>query len=248
MNPWRPAPSALIHVVADTLADAGVDAPPVDAVNLARRMGLEVVWNADQIERGRLVRRGRRAMISLRPEPRRERVQWTVAHEIGEYLAASLLERLGVEENSGAGLERRREDVASRFAGLLLAPPQWFDPLTRCRRLDLEDLKARFSTASHEILATRLLDTRPLAVISVFDQNAHARRISNLPCRTPGLTSEETETRREAHASARPVFRRNGGQTVHAWPIHEPGWAREITLLEFDPELVGAWEEHPVFD
>ena len=75
---------AIDHAVERLLEDAGVAAPPVDAITLAQRhLGMTVCLDEREQQRARAQRAGRRKQIFLRPEPREERHQWTVAHEIG---------------------------------------------------------------------------------------------------------------------------------------------------------------------
>src|SRR5437764_3761951 len=86
------------RMVEELLRAAGVEGPPVDAIALAQRhLGMLVCLDRRQPQRGRAQRAAGRKQIFLRPEPTEERHQWTVAHEIGEHLKASLLERLGAE-------------------------------------------------------------------------------------------------------------------------------------------------------
>src|SRR5438105_1207598 len=86
------------RAVEELLRAAVIEAPPVDANALAQRhLGMIVCLDRRQPQRGRAQRAGGRKQIYLRPEPREERHQWTVAHEIGEHLKVSLLQRLGIE-------------------------------------------------------------------------------------------------------------------------------------------------------
>src|SRR5213076_907356 len=109
-----------------------------------------------QPQRGRAQRAGGRKHIYLRPEPTEERHQWTVAHEIGEHLKVSLLERLGVE--SGQTRAMAGESLANLFAHRLLVPTCWFADEAPARDYDLLELKQRYRTASHEVIAWRFLD------------------------------------------------------------------------------------------
>src|SRR5687768_11875984 len=85
------------RAVTELLEAAGVTGPPVDAIALAQRhLGMIVCLDRRQQQRGRAQRAGGRKQIWLRPEPTEERHQWTVAHEVGEHLKASLLNRLGL--------------------------------------------------------------------------------------------------------------------------------------------------------
>src|SRR2546423_6434774 len=89
---------AVDDVVEELLDAAGVTGPPVNAIALAQRhLGMVVCLDRGQPQRGRAQRASGRKQIFLRPEPTEERHQWTVAHEIGEHMKASLLERLRVE-------------------------------------------------------------------------------------------------------------------------------------------------------
>src|SRR5262245_21971650 len=89
--------AAVDRTVDELLRAAGVEAPPVDAITLAQRhLGMVICLDRRQPQRGRAQRAAGRRQIFVRPEPREERHQWTVAHEIGEHLKASLLARLGL--------------------------------------------------------------------------------------------------------------------------------------------------------
>src|SRR5205807_712281 len=86
------------RLVEEVLAAAGVTEPPVDAIKLAQgHLGMIVCLDRRQEQRGRAQRAAGRQQIFLRPEPAEERHQWTVAHEIGEHLKSTLMERLSVQ-------------------------------------------------------------------------------------------------------------------------------------------------------
>src|SRR5215207_488499 len=95
--------AALDGVAAGVLAQAVETAPPVDALSLARTLGLAVAWDERQAGRGRTARLSGRpgaanqGSILLRPDPRRERLQWAIAHEIGEWCAHQVFEHLSVD-------------------------------------------------------------------------------------------------------------------------------------------------------
>ena len=84
--------AALDAVVDDILAEADWPGLPVNAaVQVAQRLGLDVAYDTRQAGRARFVNlcsatSESRQSILLRPEPRPERVQWAVAHELGEKL------------------------------------------------------------------------------------------------------------------------------------------------------------------
>src|SRR5262245_48188604 len=90
--------TAAVDVMVDELFDAArLQAPPGDAIGLARQqLDMIVVMDQRQAQRGKAQRTLGKKTIVLKPEPREERHQWTVAHEIGEHLKSELLARLGI--------------------------------------------------------------------------------------------------------------------------------------------------------
>ncbi len=230
--------AVLESVVMDLLAEGRVEQPPVDAVGLARSLGITVALDDQQQGRARFVRLGGhgrrqpRETILLRPDPRPERRQWAVAHEIGESAAYRVFDALGVDPREAS--VGAREAVANRLAGLLLLPGQWFSAdASRCG-WDLFELKRRFATASHELIARRMLEMPPPVIISIFDQGRTSLRKSNVPGRVPPLSTAETECRRIAHDCNRPHAAPDALQLVQAWPIHEDTWKREIIRAEVE--------------
>src|SRR6516165_9769533 len=145
---------AVDRLVGELLEKAGLEGPPVDAIALAQRhLGMLVCLDRRQQQRGRAQRAQGRPQIFLRPEPTEERHQWTVAHEIGEHFKSALLERLGVaprETRAMAG-----ESLANLFAYRLLVPTCWFAADAPACGYDVPELKQRYRTASHEVVAWR---------------------------------------------------------------------------------------------
>src|SRR5947208_2966194 len=112
---------AVDRAVEDLLNTAGMTEPPVDAIVLAQKhLGMLVCLDRRQPQRGRAQRAGGQKQIFLRPEPSEERHQWTVAHEIGEHLKSTLLERLRVEPEQMRAMAG--ESLANLFAYRLLVP------------------------------------------------------------------------------------------------------------------------------
>ena len=118
---------AVLETVAlDLLAEAGIEQPPIDALRLAGALSITVALDERQLGRARFVRlaghRGEqsRPTILLRPDPRPERRQWAVAHEIGEHAAWRVFEALGVDPRETTPLAR--EEVANHLANRLLLP------------------------------------------------------------------------------------------------------------------------------
>src|SRR6266446_5436346 len=139
------------NTIADLLAAAGLEAPPVDVIALAQRhLGMEICLDRRQPQRGRAHRAAGHKHIYLRPEPSVERHQWTVAHEIGEYFKPALLERLGVKPERTRAMAG--ESLASLFAHHLLVPACWLGSDAPLLSYDLLELKKRYPTASHEVI------------------------------------------------------------------------------------------------
>jgi hypothetical protein len=234
--------AGLDAVTAEILDAAGMDGPPVDAAFVARALGVAVATDDRQHGRGRYVRlrgmRGRqpRPTILLRPEPRPERRQWALAHEIGEHVAHRVFARLGVDPREAA--PTAREGVACQLAGRLLLPTAWFARDAELCRWDLLALKARYPTASHELIARRMLELAEPAIITIFDQGQLHWRRSNVPGRVPPPSRPEVECWEVVFRTNRPEEVRRGMTTIRGWPVHEEGWKREILRTEVEAE----WE------
>lgn len=230
----------------DALWEANVDWPPVDAFVVAKRLRLRVTTNDALRERARFVRpqqhRSNRVngLIVLGPEERPERRQWAVAHEIGEAIAYRVFETLGVDPAVAPDLERER--VANALAGRLLAPRRWLNGVARDTEADLFALKEVFATASHELLARRLLECRrdPL-VVSVFDNGQLTWRRWRAASGPPPMAPVERACREQSHARNEPAWEEPlyadervvaPIARVRCWPVHEADWRREILLTE----------------
>jgi hypothetical protein len=162
----------------------------------------------------------------LAPDVRPERVQWAAAHELGESLAGSVFDQLDIDpEGADPSL---RERTATTLATSILLPRRWF--LDDAQRLggDVPGLKSIYSTASHELILSGLLRMETLTLISVFDHGRLTRRRTNGQLTPPPLLALEREAQLQAHASGKAVVLRGSGVTVQAWPVHEPGWKREL--------------------
>ncbi|MSR56569.1 MAG: ImmA/IrrE family metallo-endopeptidase [Planctomycetaceae bacterium] len=228
--PNSPAVAALAEpldvAVARVLRKASIEAPPVDVIQLARSMGISVVFDASQQPRGRTARLAGRTSIFIRPDERMERTQWTVAHEMGEILAHEIVCDFGAEPTEID--PRTREQTANLAAARLLLPTNWFTADADEAGGDLLILKHRYTTASHELIAFRLLDLPLPTVITVFDQGRQTRRQGNLTGRSEPLDRFEQACWLDVRRFGRSQRFETIGRVVQGWPIHEPGWQREI--------------------
>jgi Zn-dependent peptidase ImmA (M78 family) len=232
--------AALDACAAEVLWEAGVNEPPVDALSVAEGLQLVVTRDYSMPNRGRFVRlaeheeNGGGGTIVVGHAERPEREQWAVAHEIGESIAYRVFERLGVAFDEA--LPTARELVANRLASALLLPRRWFAVDGREHDWDLLELKERYSTASHELIVRRMLEMRPPIVITVCDKGRVHWRRSNVMPRPPELLREEKAVWQAVHQTGLPIYEtvdaETGLESVRCWPIHEPGWKREIIRSE----------------
>ena len=234
--------AALDACVADVLWQAGVETPPVDAAVVAGRIGLVVARDEAMPYRGRFVRladrRGRpqpQGTIVVGPAERPERLQWAIAHEIGESVAYRVFDALAVRPDTAPATAR--ELVANRLASCLLLPRPWFARDGGSLDWDLPALKERYATASHELIARRMLDMRPAIVVTLCDLGRVEWRRSNAAPRPPQMLPEELAAWRQSHelgvtASAVLDPSTTGLESVRCWPVHEPDWKREILRCE----------------
>lgn len=218
--------SVLDERVGKVLAQAGIIRPPVDALQVAAAVGMVVALDERQAGRARRVRLRGTSSILIRSEPRPERRQWSVAHEVGEQLVHEVFARLGIDGR--AAVAGAREKIANALANRLLLPSPWFLADAKGCDWDLFALKSRYRTASHELVARRMLDFPPPVIISLFDQGRLTWRKSNQPGRVPVPSPAERTCWLKVHERQSISQIRQGPVSIHAWAIHEPGWKREI--------------------
>lgn len=245
---------AIDRQVERLLSDLDYWRADVDALEVAARLQIPLLWDKGQTARGRFQCVGGQPTIFLRDDERPERLQWAAAHEIGEAIAGQMARS---DEEHDWGSPTTRERFANDFARRLLLPREWFVEACREEANDLRRLKQRFPHASHELIALRWLDVSARLVIAVYDQGECLRRRSNLPI--PGLAlagslGGRSRSRRSTTSSQacqqvltpleqtlrqrlephrdRAVLRRDDW-TGQAWALDEPGWRREIVRLEW---------------
>jgi Zn-dependent peptidase ImmA (M78 family) len=223
-------------LVEELLAEAGISAPPLDAIALAQKhLGMLVCLDRRQPQRGRAQRAAGRRQIFLRPEPTEERHQWTVAHEIGEHLKSTLLARLRIPPERTRGMFG--ESLANLFAHRLLVPTCWFAADAPACNYNVLDLKQRYRTSSHEVIAVRLLDLPEPCIITILDNNHIHRRRSNAWQIRRRLEPAEEQCQRYVHHFSRPKLVQEGGWTVQGWPVHQADWKREILRSVVEPSV-----------
>lgn len=239
---------AVDETVQEVLREVGIVGPTVDVLQLARALDFMIALDATAGGRARFCRLGPAAqgVILIRHDPRPERRQWAVAHELGEIFAHRVFGRLGWEAAETAAVDdahapidqtgQAREAVANQFAGALLVPTRWLRETGSAVNWDLRQLKREFVTASHELIARRMLDMPPPVVITIFDQGRVSWRRSNQRLRPGPLTDqEELVWLQIQNAEAVTRFDRNlplPMASISGWAIHEGPWRREILRTE----------------
>ncbi|MBM3994580.1 MAG: ImmA/IrrE family metallo-endopeptidase [Planctomycetes bacterium] len=220
--------TATIDAMIDELLDAaGITQPPIDAIALAQsQLDIVIVVDQRQPQRGRAQRIVGKKQIYLKPEPREERHQWTVAHEIGEHLKAELFSRLGIDPSQAKAMAG--ESLANLFAYRLLVPTRCFVEDVKRFDYDLLALKKRYPTSSHEVIAMRFLDLPAPCVVTIIDNERITRRRSNAVRTKRELTPIEERCWRHVAERGEPASMRDDHWAVSAWPIHELEWRREV--------------------
>jgi Zn-dependent peptidase ImmA (M78 family) len=227
--------AAVDRMVEELLTAAGVDKPPVDTIRLAQgHLGMHVCLDREQPQRGRAQRAAGRRQIYLRPEPSEERHQWTVAHEIGEHFKVQLLERLDIAPDQTRAMSG--ESLANLFAYHLLVPGCWLASDASACGYDLLELKRSYRTASHEVVAWRLLDLPAPCIITIVDNDHIYRRRSNAWQVKRELAPAEKACQQYVNKFSRPRVIQENGWTVQGWPVHQADWKREVlrSVVEHD--------------
>ncbi len=254
--PYEEWADAFEATAEELLWEAGIADPPVDAFLFAMRLGLLVTENDALPVRAQFARlageptsvaqsgvaqagetglpRGT-SVIVLGEEERFERRQFAVAHELGEFSAARVFNRLGIEPHHAP--IGSREQVANAIAGRLLLPWRWFREQGLACDWDLRELKKVFTTASHELIARRMLDMPDRIVLTLFDQGHVTWRRSNTGTRSQPICDQELQCWRECHDLGLATYGEIVGEEfstipLRCWPVHEPEWKREILRMD----------------
>ncbi|MBI1913533.1 MAG: hypothetical protein HYS12_02075 [Planctomycetes bacterium] len=209
------------RAVEKLLIQADVEGPPVDAVALARHLGLPPDEGS---------RRGRKRSSGNDPAPHaattEEQKQWEAARAIGEHLKPALLDHLGFAPDEKRPM--MGESLSGLVARRLLVPSAWFSADAPSCGSDLLRLKERYRTAAHEMIAFRLLDLpEPCIITVVQDDKVHRRRSNAWPVKKR-LEPAEMECLRAVTRDGKPHAVRSGAWTVWGWPLWQSGRNREV--------------------
>lgn len=203
------------------LARLNVKNPPVDAFALAKALKISVHIDPTLGTRGYSRRRWgiHTIMLGSNNPGRSVRKHFTVAHEIGEVLLAG---RVG---------QSYIEDASNHMAISLLLPREWFERDAESVGFNLPALKELYSTASHEVIAYRMTDVKPL-IITIFDNGKLYRRKSTYPAPVKGVHPLETKCMETVNDRADQVLLKDDEMSVTGWPVFRDGWKRVIMKTE----------------
>jgi hypothetical protein len=218
--------AAVDRAIEEMLSDAALQAPPVDALVLARRLGIAV-----ELRPKAKVKKDFLTPSNATPEAK----QWLAAQAIGEHLKPSLLQRLGIPPEQKRLL--RGESLATLVASHLLLPAAWFGDDARELEYDVLALRKRYATVAADVIAWRLLDLPVPCIITIVDNDHVQRRRSNAWCVRRELEAPERECQRYVNHFSRPRVVCANGWTVQGWPVHQSDWKREILRSCVDEDM-----------
>ncbi len=235
--------AALDACAAEVLWEAGVLEPPVDAFAVAAGLGLVVARDFAMPYRGRFVR------LCSEQTPcragwhdrRRRRPSGPNASNGPSHTKLAKASPTGCSSGSALHLTNRCRPPASwspiAWRTALLLPRAGSPPTAATCDWDLLALKERYATASHELIARRMLEMRPPIVITVCDLGRVHWRRSNVTARPPAIAAGRKFRLAASHTLPdcprwQTLDPESGLQCVSCWPIHEPDWKREILRSE----------------
>jgi hypothetical protein len=215
--------AAVDRLVEDVLTHSAVTQPPVSAIDLAKRLGIEMRFGERDGRRGK-GRLSSSLTLDLK-EPSEEAKQWLAAQAIGQHYKRDVMARL---DEADDGPRIAGESLNNLFAYHLLVPASWLTDDVKAIGYDLPALKERYRTASHEVIAWRFLDLPEPSIVTIVDNDVVSRRRSNGVRVTRQLSPAERQCQRYVNHYSRPRTVQAQGWTVQGWPVHRTDWKREI--------------------
>ena len=212
------------------LEQVGINNPPVDAYLVADKLGLTI--QIDPLLKTRGYSRTRwdlgTIIVGSKNPNKSERKQFTIAHEIGEVSLKGRVE--------GAHLE----EACNLIAVNLLLPRGWFKRDAEASGWDLLELKKTYSTASHELIAFRMLEFRSM-IITIFDNGRLYRRKSSYPFPVKPSYPLERQCLKDVTTRGEKIFLKGEWQghspqkiSVMGWPVFREDWKRVILRTELE--------------
>ena len=204
------------------LAVARIETPPINPERIARALRINVLDRELPMRRGQSYRYRGMKFVDIGKTDRAERRNFTLAHEIMELeLPDTILDK------------QARHEIAVRGAAALLCPTRFFRDACASGPFDLFELKAAFTTASHEVVALRSLDFSE-AIITVFDNGRLVNRQTSYPFGPQAVSPQERELMRRVVLSGE--VERDAWEAISAtgYPIFEDKFKRVILQTVLD--------------
>jgi len=231
---------AIERLVSGLLENAGVTAPPVDALRVAEdHIGIpvEIVEPAEEDENGRRRPRARPqgSGIFLSPDMSEENRQKVVADGIARTLVPDVLRRLNVlpsEEN-----KQFVTQIRALIVPRILIPTRLLRVALKECKYDILALKKVFATATTEAVALRLLDLDESCIIAILDDGVVATRRGNRVPAGKKLEPAEQACHDQVLELDLPHRVRLGEWTVQGWPIPDRPFRRIILRAVRDDDV-----------
>ena len=233
---------AIDRLVAGLLERAGANTPPVDALSVAEHhLGLpvEVVEPAEEDESGRSGPAVRSTAGNRRPRSRSsgggitlttdmsaEQQQRAAADGIARHLLPEIYRKVGVVPGSES--KQFAAHVRTLTVARVLIPGRLLRTALRDCKYDVPELHKRFSTASMEAVAARLLDLDDPCVIAIVDDGVVASRRANRQPVNRTLEAAERECVDRVTELDLPHRARIGEWTAWGWPVPNRPFRRII--------------------
>jgi predicted transcriptional regulator len=223
---------AIDRLVAGMLERAGVTSAPVNALSIAEHhlgIPVEVVEPAEEDESGRRRPRSRSSSgggITLTTEMSDEQQQRAAADGIARLLIPDIYRKVGVV--AGSESKQFAAHVRALTTARILIPGKLLRAALRDCKYDVPELHKRFSTASMEAVALRLLDLDDPCVIAIVDDGVVATHRSNRMPVTRKLEAAEQECVDRVTELDLPHRARSGEWTAWGWPVPNRPFRRII--------------------
>jgi predicted transcriptional regulator len=222
---------AIDRLVAGLMERAGVTAPPVNALAIAEHhlgIPVEFVEPAEEDESGRRRPRARPSGggIALTTDMSTEQQQRSAADGIARLLVPDVYRKVGVVQGSES--RQFAAHVRALVIARVLIPGKLLRSALRDCKYDVPELHQRFSTASMEAVAARLLDLDDPMVVSLVDDGVVASRRSNRMQVSKKLEGAEQECVDRVMELDLPHRARVGEWTAWGWPVPNRPFRRII--------------------
>ncbi|RME45867.1 MAG: hypothetical protein D6795_16130, partial [Deltaproteobacteria bacterium] len=142
------------------IEQAGIERPPIHPRRVARRLGITLHARKELAARGAYLRRGDSEFIYFRRDDRREREHFAIAREI--------VQRSLFGEIPPGRRPPHADRLSAQGAMMLLLPRNFFEPHAEALDWDLLRLKKIYTTASHEVIARRMMHFKP-CIVRIYD-------------------------------------------------------------------------------